>query len=69
MQLALNILIIIVMGAVVVILGMGLWNMFRGGDGSTSQKLMRARVVMQAVALLLLMTALALFGTQPPPGQ
>jgi hypothetical protein len=69
MQLALNILIIIVMGAVVVILGMGLWNMFRGGDGNTSQKLMRARVVMQAVALLLLMTALALFGTQPPPGQ
>jgi hypothetical protein len=69
MQLALNILIIVVMGSVVVILGMGLWNMFRGGDGNTSQKLMRARVIMQAVALLLLMTALALFGTQPPPGQ
>lgn len=65
MQLALNILIIIVMGSVVVILGLGLFNMFRGGDGNTSQKLMRARVVMQAVALLLL-AALALFGTQPP---
>lgn len=66
MQLALNILIIIVMGSVVVILGLGLFNMFRGGDGNTSQKLMRARVIMQAVALLLLMLALALFGTQPP---
>lgn len=66
MQLALNILIIIVMGSVVVILGLGLFNMFRGGDGNTSQKLMRARVVMQAVALLLLLAALALFGTQPP---
>jgi len=66
MQLALNILIIVVMGSVVVILGMGLWNMFRGGDGNTSQKLMRARVIMQAVALVLLLLALALFGTQPP---
>ncbi len=66
MQLALNILIIVVMGSVAVILGMGLWNMFRGGDGNTSQKLMRARVIMQAVALVLLLGGLALFGTQPP---
>ncbi len=66
MQLALNILIIVVMGSVMVILGMGLWNMFRGGDGNTSQKLMRARVIMQAVALVLLLLALSLFGTQPP---
>ncbi len=66
MQLILNILIILVMGAVVVILGLGLWNMFRGGDGNTSQKLMRARVIMQAVALALLMAALAFFGAQPP---
>lgn len=62
MQLALNILIGIVMAGVVVVLLMGLWNMVRGGSGSTSQKLMRARVIGQAVAIALLLLALALFG-------
>lgn len=62
MQTAFNVLIALVMTGVVVILGLGLWNMFRGGDGNTSQKLMRARVVAQAVALALLLGALFLFG-------
>ncbi len=62
MQTAFNVLIALVMAAVVVILGLGLWNMFRGGDGNTSQKLMRARVIAQAVALALLLGALFLFG-------
>ena len=62
MQLALNIVTGIVMAGVVVILLMGLFNMVRGGSGSTSQKLMRARVIGQAVALGLLLLALLMFG-------
>lgn len=57
----LNILIFVAIGAVVVILGMGMWNMFRGGDGNTSQKLMRARVIGQFVAVALLMIAVFFF--------
>ncbi len=63
MQLALNIVTGIVMAGVVVILLMGLFNMVRGGSGNTSQKLMRARVIGQAVALALLMAALFFFGS------
>jgi len=62
MQTAYNIVIFIALAAVVFILGWGLFNMMRGGDGNTSQKLMRARVIAQAVALALLMGALFFFG-------
>lgn len=62
METLFNILIIAAIGTVAVILGMGLFNMFRGGPGNTSQKLMRARVIMQAVAVVLMMAALLLFG-------
>jgi len=62
MQTAANIVILLAIGAVAVILFMGLWNMFRGGPGNTSQKLMRARVIMQAIAVALLMAALFFFG-------
>ena len=47
---------------VAVILFMGLWNMFRGGDANRSQMLMRARVIAQFVALVVLLGALFLFG-------
>ena len=47
---------------VAVILFMGLWNMFRGGDPSRSQMLMRARVLAQFVALVVLLGALYFFG-------
>ncbi|WP_141728460.1 twin transmembrane helix small protein, partial [Devosia insulae] len=40
-----GIITIVALGAVAIILGMGLWNMFRGGDHNLSQKLMRARAV------------------------
>ena len=43
---------------VAVILFMGLWNMFRGGDANRSQTLMRARVIAQFVAIILAMGAL-----------
>jgi hypothetical protein len=62
MQTLLNIFIALAMLFVVIVLGMGLWNMMRGGPGNTSQRLMRLRVIGQAVALLLLMGALFLFG-------
>lgn len=47
---------------VAVILFMGLWNMFRGGDPNRSQMLMRARVLAQFVALVVLLGALYFFG-------
>ncbi len=53
MGLTLNILIIISMVALVLILAAGLWSMFKGG-GRLSQNLMRARVIVQLVAVLLL---------------
>ncbi|MEQ1900415.1 MAG: twin transmembrane helix small protein [Devosia sp.] len=49
-------------GVVAIILLMGLWNMFRGGDRNRSQLLMRARVIAQAFALVVLLGALYFFG-------
>ena len=51
---------------VAVILFMGLWNMFRGGDPNRSQMLMRARVIAQFVALVVLLGALFFFGRGTP---
>ncbi|MCE9648546.1 MAG: twin transmembrane helix small protein [Parvibaculum sp.] len=48
----------ILMAAVVVVLGLGLFNMLRGGSGSRSQMLMRWRVGLQFLAVILLMLAL-----------
>jgi len=47
---------------VAVILFMGLWNMFRGGDANRSQMLMRARVLAQFIALVVILGALYFFG-------
>jgi Hypoxia induced protein conserved region len=41
--------------AVLVVLGIGLWNMSREGTASMSQKLMRWRVGLQFVALAVIM--------------
>ena len=62
MQTLLNIVIALVLLFVVGILGMGLWNMVKGGSSNTSQRLMRLRVIGQAVALALLLAALFFFG-------
>ena len=62
MQTALTIAIALALLFVVIVLGMGLWNMLKGGPGNTSQRLMRLRVIGQAVALVLLLGALFLFG-------
>ncbi len=43
---------------VAAILLLGLWNMMRGGSASRSQNLMRARVVAQFAAIVVIMAAL-----------
>jgi len=55
MLIALKILAVVAMAAVVIVLVRGLINMMRGGSGVTSNKLMQARVMLQAVALALLL--------------
>lgn len=45
-------------GAVFIVLVLGLWNMMRGGNASRSQMLMRWRVGLQFLAVCALMTAL-----------
>jgi hypothetical protein len=55
---ALQILALVAIGAVVVILGLGLWNMMRNGAPNVSQRLMRMRVLAQLIALIIMMTAL-----------
>ncbi len=60
MQGILNTVIFIVLAALVLVLGAGLWSMFRGG-GQLSQKLMRARVIIQFVAIILLLLSVYFF--------
>ena len=48
-------LVPIAIGAVAVVLLLGLVNMMRGGSGNTSQKLMRLRVLFQFIAIVLTM--------------
>ena len=48
-------LVPIAIGAVAVVLLLGLLNMMRGGSGNTSQKLMRLRVLLQFVAIIIIM--------------
>ncbi len=45
----------IAIGAVAVVLLLGLYNMMRGGSANTSQKLMRLRVLLQFVAIIVIM--------------
>jgi len=45
----------IAIGAVAVVLLLGLLNMMRGGSANTSQKLMRLRVLLQFVAIVVIM--------------
>ena len=51
--------------AVAVVLVLGLFNMLRGGNPNLSQKLMRARVLLQLVALLIVMAVVYLAGQRP----
>lgn len=49
-------------GAVAMVLFLGLSNMMRGGPAQTSQKLMRLRVLLQFVALIIIMVTIWLMG-------
>jgi hypothetical protein len=48
-------LVPIAIGAVALVLLLGLVNMMRGGSPNTSQKLMRLRVLLQFVAIVIIM--------------
>ena len=52
----------IAVGAVALVLVLGLTNMLRGGSPNTSQKLMRLRVLLQFVAIVLIMLTLWILG-------
>jgi len=52
----------IAIGAVAVVLLLGLTNMMRGGSPNTSQKLMRLRVLLQFVAVIVIMLAIWAMG-------
>ncbi len=60
------ILAIIVMGIVALVLIRGLFNMMKGGDANRSNKLMQLRVLLQAIAVLLIMLTLWLTGGGRP---
>lgn len=55
-----DILIVVAIGAVAVTLGFGLYSLFRGGAyaRSNSNRLMRLRVGLQAVAVVVLLVAI-----------
>ena len=61
-----NILIPVAVAAVAIALGFGIYSLFRGGAyaKSNSNRLMRLRVLLQAVAVVLLMAGLWWKSTQ-----
>ncbi len=54
----LDYLVMLAVAAVFLVLLAGLWNMMRGGSSSTSQKLMRWRVILQFLAVIMIMAAI-----------
>ena len=52
----------IAVGAVAIVLLLGLWNMMRGGSPNTSQKLMRLRVLLQFIAVVIIMATVWAMG-------
>ena len=53
-----TIILPIAVGAVALVLLLGLINMMKGGSPNTSQKLMRLRVLLQFVAIIVIMTTI-----------
>ena len=55
-----DILILIAIAAVAITLGLGIYSLYRGGDfaRSHSNKLMRLRVALQALAIILLVAGM-----------
>lgn len=65
MEYALRWILPFAVAAVAVVLIFGLFNMLRGGNPNLSQKLMRARVLLQLAALLIIMAIVYLAGNRP----
>jgi len=57
---------VIVIGLVVLVLIKGLFNMVKGTDANRSNKLMQLRLLLQAVAVILIMFTLWLTGGGRP---
>jgi hypothetical protein len=55
-------LVPLAIGAVAIVLVLGLGNMMRGGSPNTSQKLMRLRVLLQFVAIVIIMVTVWAMG-------
>ena len=55
-------LVPVAIGAVAVVLVLGLVNMMRGGSPNTSQRLMRLRVLLQFVAIIVIMATIWIEG-------
>jgi NADH:ubiquinone oxidoreductase subunit 6 (subunit J) len=53
-----NTLVSVAVGAVAIVLLLGLINMLRGGSANASQRLMRLRVILQFVAIILIVIVL-----------
>lgn len=53
-----NAVVGIAVGAVSVVLLLGLFNMLKGGNPNRSQQLMRWRVILQFVAILIILAVL-----------
>ena len=52
----------VAIGAVAIVLVLGLVNMMRGGSPNTSQRLMRLRVLLQFVAVVVIMITIWAMG-------
>jgi hypothetical protein len=59
-------LAIVVMGLVAIVLVRGLFNMMKGGNPNLSNRLMQLRVLLQAIAVILIMLTLWLTGGGRP---
>ena len=57
-----NLFIVVALMAVSIVLVLGLWNMMKGGSPNRSQSLMRLRVLLQAVAILVVMIVIWMLG-------
>jgi hypothetical protein len=55
-------LVPLAIGAVAIVLVLGLVNMMRGGSPDTSQRLMRLRVLLQFVAVVVIMVTIWALG-------
>ncbi len=61
-----TVLALIAMGLVVLVLIRGLFNMVKGTDPNKSNKLMQLRILLQAVAIVLIMLTLWITGGGRP---